>query len=127
MKYIARIVFRINHSRSEKIIFDEQLRLIEAENKPEALQFANTIGRREDDVISAEGNTKIHWEFIGVSELSQVKERENGALLYTFTKSASAEGEYITFVKARAQRIAQVGQNEIPSAALEQFRNNAGQ
>lgn len=100
MRYIARIIFRIQAGGSIHS-FDEQLRMIEAENRQDAGTIARLTGEQEEGLIESAGGEKIRWEFIGVSGLWELHENRNGALVYSFTNYGEKEEEdYINFVRA---------------------------
>jgi hypothetical protein len=81
--YVAKIVFRIlsgdgNHHAQ----FDEQLRLISAENEYEAFEKANNIGRLNQDSFMNNQSEPVRWQFIDVAELNQLGELSDGTELY---------------------------------------------
>ena len=68
--YLTKIVYRIicgqgNHTAQ----FDEQLRLIEADNSQEAFEKATTLGQKEEDKFFNEEQKLVKWKFINVAEL----------------------------------------------------------
>jgi hypothetical protein len=106
MNFIAKIVFKINSSaESKETTFDEQLRWIDAESKAEAVLLAQKIGKEEDEKIATGKNNFLHWQFIDVSEIWEVKESVNGRLIYSFTNAENEPADYIKFVKLRAQKL----------------------
>lgn len=81
--YVAKIVFRIisgdgNHNAQ----FDEQLRLISAENEYEAFEKANDIGLVSQDSFKNNQSETVRWEFIDVAELHQLDNLVDGTELY---------------------------------------------
>jgi len=81
--YIAKVVFRIisgdgNHHAQ----FDEQLRLISAENECEAFEKAYGLGRISEDSFKNNRSETVRWQFIDVAELNLISELTDGAELY---------------------------------------------
>ena len=82
--YLAKFIYRIicgegNH----KPQFDEQLRLICAEDDLHALLKARKTGHREEDTFLNDSQKLVQWKFIDVSELHVLNEFTDGAELYS--------------------------------------------
>src|SRR3954468_24588087 len=82
--YLAKIVYQIicgdgNHTAQ----FDEQLRLISAPDKQEALTRARELGSREEETLVNSRHQLVKWKFINVSELYRLNEWVHGAELYS--------------------------------------------
>ncbi len=106
--YLAKIVFRIicgdgNHTSQ----FDEQLRLINANDPNEALTKAKAIGDREQDLFLNQQQQMVHWKFINVSELYQLREMIDGAELYSRIQEYDDATTYISNVHKKANHIQQ--------------------
>jgi len=72
--YLAKIAFQIicgegNHQPQ----FDEQLRLIAAEEEEEALLKARNIGINEQESFLNQHQKLVQWKFIDVSERPKVR------------------------------------------------------
>jgi len=92
--FMAKIVYRIICGEGDHTPqFDEQLRLIVADNEEEALKKAYAIGRREEECFYNVAEKLVQWKFINVAELfriagltdgtevySKIEEKENGEL-----------------------------------------------
>lgn len=105
--YLAKINFRIicgagNH----KPQFDEQLRLILAEDNLHAFYKARLIGEQE-------GNTdcgpNVKWTFLDVSELHLLSELTDGAELYSHVREDEEPDIYIRNTKRRALQLLEAG------------------
>jgi len=102
--YLAKVVYRIicgdgNHTPQ----FDEQLRLIEAEDDMHAFQKARIMGDEEEDHFLNNEQKPVHWKFIDVSELYVLENLNNGIELYSrITDEEDAEG-YIRGIRNRAK------------------------
>ena len=82
--YLAKVVFQIicgdgNHTAQ----FDEQLRLVGANNEYEAFTKAQQIGILEQDTFLNEQKNLVQWKFIDVSELHKLSNLMDGAEMYS--------------------------------------------
>ncbi|WP_165824040.1 DUF4288 domain-containing protein [Pseudochryseolinea flava] len=100
--YIAKIVFGIKTEAAQKQQFDEQLRLISADNQEEAFLKARTIGLNEEDLFFNDKNTAVKWEFINVSELIPMKNMEDGVEVYSKIHEIEEPANYIHVVHQKA-------------------------
>src|SRR5579863_8167195 len=92
--YLTKIVYRIicgqgNHTAQ----FDEQLRLIEADNSQEAFEKASTLGQKEED------------KFINVAELYKLSGLLDGAELYSRIQETDNADLYIELTNRKAAHI----------------------
>jgi hypothetical protein len=101
--YITKIVFAITHEDSQaKEQFDEQLRLIAAEDQEEAFLKARTIGLGEEECFYNDKNKKVKWEFINVSEVTPLDNLEDGTELHSRIHETKDGPNYIHFVHQKA-------------------------
>lgn len=82
--YLAKLVYRIicgpgNHTAQ----FDEQLRLICADDDLHAYNKAQLVGQREQDCFDNVRQQPVHWKFINVTELHKLEEVTDGAEVYS--------------------------------------------
>src|SRR5690606_14824483 len=101
--YLAKIVYRIicgpgDHTPQ----FDEQLRLIEAEDDLHAFQKARLIGEREEDNFLNNDQKPVLWKFIDVSELHLVSDLSDGVELYSSIKDDDDAENYARGIYKRA-------------------------
>ena len=104
--YLAKIVYRIicgdgNHTAQ----FDEQLRLIHAEDDMHAFQKARIIGDNEEDSFLNNNEKPVHWKFIDVSELHPLNELIDGAEIYSRICEAGDADGYIRQINDRAKHL----------------------
>jgi len=104
--YLAKLVYRIicgegNH----KPQFDEQLRLIYAEDNLHAFQKARTTGHREEDTFLNNSQKLVHWKFIDVPELHPLNELTDGAELYSRICEEDDADDYIKITHKRAAHL----------------------
>ncbi len=101
--YLAKIVYRIicaegNHTPQ----FDEQLRLISAEDDMHAFQKARIIGDGEEDSFLNDHQKPVAWKFIDVSELHSLNDLIDGAEIYSRICEVEDAANYIKQIKNRA-------------------------
>jgi hypothetical protein len=82
--YLAKLVYRIicgpgNHTAQ----FDEQLRLVYAEDELQAFNKAQLIGSKEQDCFENSLQQAVHWKFINVTELHTLEALSDGAEVYS--------------------------------------------
>jgi len=104
--YLAKIVFQIicgdGHHAAQ---FDEQLRLIAANNEDEAFEKAFSIGKNDEDSFYNLKEQLVKWEFVNVSELYYLSELIDGAEMYSRINEVDDAEAYISFVQGRAESI----------------------
>jgi SLT domain-containing protein len=102
--YLAKLVFRIicgngNHSAQ----FDEQLRLICAEDDLHAFNKAQLLGEKEQDSFQNQTNQLVRWKFINVTELHKMEDFTDGAEMYSriYEEENGDNYQHTIHVKAR--------------------------
>lgn len=104
--YLTKLVYRIICGNGEHTAqFDEQLRLITAENEEAALLKATQIGEKEQDCFTNINQQLVQWKFINVAELYKLQEIIDGAELYSMIKETGDAESYINFITQKAQNI----------------------
>jgi hypothetical protein len=104
--YLAKIVYRIlSGTNTDDAQFDEQLRLVAAENKEQAFMKAQLMGAREEEVFFNANQQLVHWKFINVSELYKLAEMIDGAELYSRIEERGNADAYIETVNRKAAAI----------------------
>jgi hypothetical protein len=102
--YLAKIVYRIICGDGEHTPqFDEQLRLIQAEDDMHAFQKARLIGDGEEDHFLNHHDKPVSWKFIDVSELHPLNDLIDGAEIYSRICEEENAGEYIRQVNNRSK------------------------
>jgi hypothetical protein len=101
--YIAKIIFKISAENTEqKPQFDEQLRLIAAEDEEEAFLKARTIGLGEEDAFLNDRKNTVKWEFINVAEIVGLTKLEDGMEIYSHIHETDEAKSYIHCVHQKA-------------------------
>lgn len=105
--YLAKLVFRIliTDSETQPLQFDEQVRLVRGNNPEEALLKARTIGHEEAEEFLNTSKKMIKWEFIDVSQLSEVEELRDGMEVFSRTEEVEEPDGYLHTVKRMAESI----------------------
>lgn len=105
--YITKLVFQIicgegNHTAQ----FDEQLRLVEANDEDEAFEKAQLLGLSETEAFFNQKEQLVQWKFINVSELYQLS-LIDGAELHSKISEVDDDFSYIALTNAKADQIKQ--------------------
>jgi hypothetical protein len=101
--YLAKIIFRIVcGDGSHKPQFDEQVRLIAAENDEQAYNKAGNIGRQEAEIFPGSQQRMVEWKFINVAELYRISELIDGAELFSRIQETDNADSYMELVNQRA-------------------------
>jgi len=104
--YLAKIVYRILcGDGSHAPQFDEQLRLIKADDDLHAFQKARLIGEREEDNFLNNIQKPVHWQFIDVSEIHELNDLADGAEMYSRIKEEDDADIYVKLVHLRATHL----------------------
>ena len=104
--YLAKIVFRIICGDGQhRPQFDEQLRLIAAEDEDEAFYKAKNLGEQEEDSFLNVQQKEVRWQFINVAELYRLSALIDGAELYSGIRETDEAESYISLVHKKARGI----------------------
>ena len=106
--YLAKLVYRVicidgNHTPQ----FDEQIRLIRAEDELHAFNKARLLG--DGDYLSGADECRImaKWKFIDVTELHPLINFSDGAEIYSVVKEEANADLYIRNIKKMATQLLQ--------------------
>jgi hypothetical protein len=104
--FLAKIVFRIVCGSGEHIPqFDNQLRLIQADDESEAFSKARAIGEKEQASFLNQQDNLVQWQFINVCELYRLSELIDEAELYSRVQEVENADLYIGLVNKKALHI----------------------
>lgn len=103
--YVAKIIYQvITGDGAHTPQFDEQFRLIKADEPAWAQEKALVLGRRgQTTFLNTSSNEQVHWKFIAVADICRVDNIEDGVQLYAQTGEPGDAEEYITLTRTRAQ------------------------
>lgn len=107
--YLAKIVYRIicgdgNHTPQ----FDEQLRLIQADDSFQAFQKARLLGHREQDNFLNAQDKPVHWKFLDVTDLTEMNTPSDGLEIYSQIKEEPEADLYLGYIKRKAKYLQEV-------------------
>ena len=112
--YLAKIIYRIVCGNGDHTAqFDEQLRLIHANNKEDAFYKAQQIGKKDEEAFYNLKEELVQWQFINVSELYKVGEMIDGAELYSRIEEKDNGDIYTEIVNRKAQGIIHSDSHEL--------------
>ena len=101
--YIAKIVFNIVSGNGDhRPQFDEQYRLIKADDRSEAYHKAILIGRGEEEILLNHKQELVRWDFVNVSELFRVSELRDGMELFSSIYEAEDRTLHLETVNMKA-------------------------
>lgn len=104
--YLSKIVYQIICGDGKHIAqFDEQLRLIAAENEEQAFQKAQEIGKEGEDCFENTNQKTVLWQFINVAELYKISLQIDGAELFSTIRESEDADTYTKTVHLKAAHI----------------------
>src|SRR5215216_3636585 len=104
--YIAKIVFRIiSGDGDHRPQFDEQLRLIHADDEVEAFEKAKQVGLDEEDSFMNHKNQLVKWTFINIPELNKLPSLSDGVEIYSKVNEYDNAKRFIETVNKKAGNI----------------------
>ena len=108
--FLAKLVFQIvcgngNHTPQ----FDEQLRLIYAEDELHAFHKARLLGEGAYLKVVAENLVAVHWKFIDVCELYPLIPGADGVEIYSVKLEEADANLYIRNIQKAATQLLQQG------------------
>jgi hypothetical protein len=104
--YLSKIIFRIICGEGKHTPqFDEQLRLIAANDEDEAFRKALALGQREQDRFYNHNQQLVEWRFINVAELYRLSNLLDGAEMYSRIQETDDPEGYIDLANRRADHI----------------------
>lgn len=104
--YLSKIIYQIICDRGiHTPQFDEQLRLICAEDELHAFHKARLLGEQEQDHFLNHCNKPVCWKFIDVSEIHKLNNLVDGVELYSVIKEEHDAGNFIKTTKLRARHL----------------------
>ena len=106
--FLAKLVFRVVCGRGDHTPqFDEQVRLVNAEDELHAFHKARLLGEGECWNGEFENAIGAKWKFIDVIELHQLTRFADGAEIYAAIKEEADANLYIRGVQKKATQLLQ--------------------
>jgi hypothetical protein len=104
--YLAKLIFNIViDNKKEASQFDEQVRIIQANNMEEAFSKARTIGKQQEEFFMNQRNEMVNWKFIDVVDLHALTEVKDGEQVYANTHETESVDSFIEFARQKAMLI----------------------
>lgn len=105
--YVTKLIFRIisgdgNHPAQ----FDEQLRLIKADNEQAAFKKASSIGIDIQDSFTNAQKQMVRWQFVDVTEVNPINGLTDGAELHYQIHEAPDADLYIAWAHHKSALLA---------------------
>lgn len=101
--YLSKLVFNIlidNNKETQQ--FDEQTRIIEANNLESAFLKAKALGKKEEETFFNEKNQQISWKFIDVTDLYALQEFKDGEQLFSNTHETVDGDSFIKYIREKS-------------------------
>jgi len=105
--YIAHLVFQIKIDPKENSSFEAQIRLFEACSLAEAYQFAKQAGLNEEFHGAHKEAHSVHWNFMGVADISEVNLQPNGSLLDSKIVEPGQDPEFEPYIRLKISHLEQ--------------------
>jgi hypothetical protein len=104
--FLAKLVFRIVCGNGEHPAqFEEQLRLLSADDNLHAFHKARLIGEQDCNSAREVKKVPVDWKFIDVTELYSLEMDSDGAEIYSLVKEEADSDNYIRTVKRTGTRL----------------------
>lgn len=118
--YLVKLVFQVlSGEGAHTPQFDEQVRLIKADEVNWAYEKATVIGWLEQRSFLNHRDENVTWKFIEIAEIHEVENPEDGVLLCSYTIEPDNAKDYIemTRIKAEKSLAISIGNERINSLA----------
>jgi hypothetical protein len=104
--FVAKIVYQIITGKGEhNPQFDEQLRLVSANNRDEAWKRASEIGLQEQYAFRNQRQELVEWRFINVPEVNVLSSLGDGMELYSRIEEPEDAKAYISWLQVKAAHL----------------------
>ena len=101
--YLAKMVYQIiSGSGNHAPQFDEQLRLIRADEWGWAREKATIVGKLMEHSIENSKDEKVMWKYVEVTEMIPLTSLEDGDEIYSITQEPNDVKEYLASISAKA-------------------------
>ena len=104
--YLVKLVYQVvSGDGAHTPRFDEQLRLIRAEELDWARAKAKLLGQIGAFSFLNNRKEEVNWKFIDVVDICEIGEIEDGAQLYSTTEETEDVPSYLNIITTKAKRI----------------------
>jgi hypothetical protein len=101
--FLVKLIFNVRIG-STSDVFDEQTRIIKANDELDAFIKAKALGRAEEEVFVNDKNEEVRWKFIDVLRIFDLSENSDGEQIYSISLKEEPE-QYISFVHRSSQQL----------------------
>ncbi|MCW5909864.1 MAG: DUF4288 domain-containing protein [Cyclobacteriaceae bacterium] len=110
--YLVKLVFQVVNGGHSPAQFDEQLRLVRADEVAWAMEKASVLGWLEQTTFKSSYAMKVTWKFAGVADIQKVNRLEDGVQLFSTTVQPDCPHEYLEAIKLNAMKAADMLKEE---------------
>ena len=104
--FLAKLVFQISvEGKDSTPQFEEQFRLIKADELSWAAEKATIIGKMEENNFLNDSHQQVSWKFIETVEVLPLGRIDDGMELYVQTEEPENVNAYIELIKDKARRL----------------------
>ncbi|MFM9838822.1 MAG: DUF4288 domain-containing protein [Cyclobacteriaceae bacterium] len=104
--YLAKFVYQVVSGNGKHAPqFDEQLRLIRADEFEWAIEKANILGRLGECSFVNDKQELVKWKFVNVVDVCPITCMEDGVEIYSSTEEPKEVSDYLELVQAKANRL----------------------
>ena len=104
--YLVKLVYQVvSGEGAHTPQFDEQLRLIRADELDWACEKAKVLGQIGAFTFLNDSNVEVKWKFVDVVDVCEIGEIEDGVQIYSSTEEPEDISSYLTLINAKAKRI----------------------
>jgi|GEM_PF-2249869 len=100
--FITKLVFNIADSGAVERQFEEQWRMVAAEDRKHAFKKALDLGAKEAEEIIRDDGSAVKWEFIAVTDMIEFNPDSDGAEVHSSIASPEEPENYLRFVQQKA-------------------------
>lgn len=104
--YLAKLTFQIICGEGKHVAqFDQQLRLICAGSRNEAIEKALLLGKKEEDLFFNQQQQLVEWNFVTVSDLYKLSELIDGAEIYSRIEETEHPESYLDMLMKKSEQL----------------------
>ena len=110
--YLAKLIFQLGSGGgTHPPRFDEQWRLIRADEVAWAYEKASVLGRLDESSFLNDHNETVALRFIEVADIHLIGKLEDGAQLFSATEEPMDANAYIEHIKLKSQKAFALAKN----------------
>lgn len=110
--YLVKFVFQIMNGAKSTVQFDEQLRLVRADEAEWALEKANVLGWLEQSSFKSGYGSQVAWKFAGIADIQNINRLYDGAQLHGNTVEPECMLAYLKTMEVNRAKAVQLLKEE---------------